>query len=290
MLFITVSMLSEARPIIDFKEMKRIPQETRYQIFQNENTYLIVTGVGGTKAMMAVTYLLTRFQAKKTDFLLSFGTCALIRSAEEFKAVRGGIFQAGRIYNLPFQRACYPDLLYRTPFCEADLVTLPSIYRGGAVPGLPFAIRDPIPLLAEMEAAFVYEAANAFLFAHHIFVLRIVSDDGDCDALTKQTVRGLVAEHGGEIASFIEWIEETDAVKQGKSEDKNIEQALLDEIIYSLRLTSCQQNELIRLAGNYLVRKKTFDGIMSAMPKARVKTKREGKEQYERLRQIFLEP
>jgi len=95
--------------------MKRIPEETRYQIFQGENIYLIVTGTGGTKAMMAAVYLLTRFHAQKTDFLLSFGIGALLHPAGEFKEMQGRMFLARKIENASFKRAHYPDLLYATP-------------------------------------------------------------------------------------------------------------------------------------------------------------------------------
>jgi len=311
-IFIAVSMLSEAKPVIQSKGLKRISQETAYQIFQKGNIHLIVTGVGGMKAMMATTYLLTRFQAQKTDFLLTYGISAFYKGASDFKEACGRLYLARSIRNAAFRRTCYPDLLYATPFPEADLVTLPAIYHKNETSEMissikennepVFSIRDAVPVLVEMEAAFVYEAASQFLFAHHIFVLKMVSDDGTCTTMTKQAVYDLVMGHTAEIAGFVEWLEKLENTspedKTGTSGNREIgktgtgtmEPVLLDKINYDLRLTSYQQNELRQLAGRYLLRKKSFDSILAEIPKTGVKTKREGKAQYERLRKLLMEP
>lgn len=292
MIFITVAMLSEGKPIIRHFGMKRISQETKYQIFRSENTCLIVTGVGGTKAMMATMYLLTRFHAQKTDFLLSIGIGALFSPIEKFDELRGGIYLARKIENAAFKRTFYPDLLYATPFSEADVITLPSVYRKKDGNGAITAPPGPDPVLADMEAAFIYETANVHLYAHHIFILKIVSDDGDIETVTKQTVFDLVNGHIGSILGFLSRVRDA-----GAQEDENAapetdsdSQALLDNLKQTLRLTFYQQNEIQKLAESFLLRKKSIGPLLENIPTDSVKTKKEGKAHYEQLRRLLMEP
>lgn len=50
-----------------------------------------------------------------------------------------------------------------------------------------------------------------FIYAHHIFIFKIVSDEGDTEMISKQTVTGLVAEHAGALSDFADSMEESEA-------------------------------------------------------------------------------
>lgn len=331
MIFMTVAMLSEGRPIIKKKGMKRVAQETMYQIFTCDSTCLIVTGVGGTKAMMATMYMLTRFHAKKTDFLISIGICALIYPVGGFKEYEGRIFVARSIRNFDIHRFFYPDMIHSTPFDEADLVTVQSVYEKDSVDPLyspadkmqtadqtipenkilktsfqmigidvpdgfqgddPVTVSNPspVPVLVDMEASFVYEATVSFIYAHHVFLLKIVSDDGDSDRLTKQHINDLVANHERTISEFIDRLDALEEKNSGFIKSDSQEQMFLDRIKTDLQLTFYQQNELQQLARYFSLRKKTLITILQTIPQIKVKTKKEGREQYEQLRKLLMEP
>lgn len=296
MIFMIVAMLSEGSPIIEKKGMKRLAQETMYQIFTCEGICLIVTGVGGTKAMMATMYMLTRFHAKKTDFLVSIGICALLSPTGGFKEYEGRVFLARSIRNFDFRRSFYPDMIHSTPFDEADLVTVQSVYKKESVDD--FQVDDlvsvsntsSVPVLVDMEASFVYEAAVSFIYAHHVFLLKIVSDDGDSDRLTKQTINSLVANHERTISGFIDRLGPMEEKGSGVIKNDSKEQLFLDRIKTDLQLTFYQQNELQQLARYFSLRKKTLISILQTIPQIKVKTKKEGREQYEQLRKLLMEP
>lgn len=346
MIFILTAMPAEARELIVELGLRRVPEETRYQIFEDGAIRLIITGVGQTKAMMATTYLLTRYQAKNEDFLLNLGISGVVESDISFKQIHGGIFQARSIHNMLFQRTFYPDLIIRTPFAEADLSTDRKVYKKSGsnqeplyfdetVNDVPRDIssnvackarcdgsvdifndvtdntlklqtmeqndlecnskkalyqslqsdsRGAVPQLVDMEAAFIHEAASFFIYTHHLFFLKIISDDGVETCMTKAAVQNLMSVHTKAIAEFILSLEEQ------TPEEQNPIQTLTDRIKTNLRLTKYQQDELDRLVRCYKIRHSNAESVLSAFEIQEVKTKREGSVQYGRIREILLEP
>lgn len=302
--YFVCSMPSEAGPIVRRKGMKRIPEETRYPVYQCEDARLIVTGVGGIRAMTAVVWMLTHFKARKEDFLYSVGICAWCGEPGEYEKARGEIYLARRVFNAPFHRFCYPDLLFSIPFPEADLITLSSVYQktcgpvripcmadgGGGTPerktgaGTP----DEVPLLADMEAAFVLEAASGFIDAHRRIILKIVSDDGDSRHMTPKIVEDLLSRHAESIILLTERLE-GESERASQPSDPGIVPAL-EQIALRLRLTFYQRNELKELAGRYLLRGKSAEELLAQVPEREAVSKKEGRERYEQLRRLLMEP
>lgn len=304
MIFYVTALLPEAKPIIEKHCMKRIPGENKYQIFAGDVCFLIVTGTGGINAMAAVTYLLTRFSTQKTDLLINIGVCAAFASGNEIDGYRGMVFLARSIFNYSFSRSSYPDMIYKTPFHEADVVTVPDLYRKGNISVERMQSFQKIsafnrnsadvPLLIEMEAAYIYEAALRFLYSHNIFILKIVSDDGETGKVTKEAIYGLVDTNIIALSDFVQKLKvfnESGTDTKTAMEFPEYEQMLIDKIIDDLRLTKYQQNEIRKLAHFCLLREKPLGMILEgAADPIKIKTKMEGKILYERLRSRLIEP
>ena len=114
MLYITVALSAEARPLIDHFQLTRT-YTLPYTTFENEEVKLIVTGIGIENAMMATSALLGQFPPSKTDILVNIGICAAPQSFEI-----GEVFLVHKIsYKNNF---LFPDILFEHVLKESDIL------------------------------------------------------------------------------------------------------------------------------------------------------------------------
>ncbi|MHB1483248.1 MAG: hypothetical protein ACYCYI_01165 [Saccharofermentanales bacterium] len=303
MTFYITALPAEAGPFIEKLCMKRLPDENRYRIYAGDGCYLIITGAGGMNAMAAATYLLTRFNAQKTDLVINAGICAAYTEGNEEAGLKGKIFVARSICNSAFGKTAYPDMIYKSPFDEADVMTIPDVYRANHgshtkqefQAGNAFAAKKrETPLLVEMEAAFIYESAIRFIYSHNIITIKIVSDFGETGKITKNMVSGLMGANIADISDFAQKIADFNESGTGKKADAVIpeyDQALIDKIVKELRLTEYQQNEIRKLARFYILRGKPLRRILEEVQDATgTETKKEGKAVYGKLRGQLAAP
>lgn len=329
MIFIIVAMNCEAKPVIENLELMRITDETKIQIFHKEEIYLVITGTGGVSATIAATYALTKYGTGKSDIIISYGICAAFTQDETFRELYGQIFQIKKITNMCNLRDFYPDIIVKTPFPKADILTLPFVYESEFYDSNSsqndFSVSNSIKTakeifkneynkiltfsyiehtknqndnsivksatLIDMESAFIYEACIKFTYSHNIFVFKIVSDNGDSKKFTPSDVSALVLAKEPEITAFISKIK-NEILQQSKA-THNIPRPLqesLIEISKNLRLTDYQIKELVKLTENAFIREKNLKEIFDDTLVTQVKNKVEGKSKYGELRKKLLEP
>ncbi len=182
---------------------------------------LTITGVGPMQAAAVTASVLTDFDAGAQDQLLSLGTAAALtaceysernkdpraqaESSETAEAVRKNIsderlektasmYHIHRITDAATKRDFYPDMLLNTDIPEASLITGAKLLTAQDTWAQVDAQRDKksrqgtladrlaAPLLYDMEAAAVYQAASMFLGPHQMNFLRIVTDHGLSEA------------------------------------------------------------------------------------------------------------
>lgn len=350
MIFISTAMMSEARIFIDRLKLKMNKEENRFRIYENESIKLIITGVGATNAMIATVYLLTRYEAKKTDCLVNLGIAAIISTEnvggtekfnktinpekaipgiknatsedgleflEEENSFLGEIYLASSIENTIMKRSFYPDMILATEFAQSKVITVGEVYfsnknsqnrddygdNSSNAAKLFYAKKNQpdlhtaslnntnTPVLVEMEAAFIYEAAIGFIYSHNIFVLKIISDAGDPENLTPDKVTSLINLNMDKIEAFINLLCEWSHENSRGEIISNSEKRSIDEISKLLRLTQYQRIELLNLSEMYVIRgknlKAALDSFIGISP---VKQKQEGKESYGKIRKILLQP
>lgn len=414
MIFVSIAMMPEARPIIDRFNLKMSKGENRFRIYENESIKLIVTGVGATNAMIATVYLLTRYGAKKTDCLINLGIAAIyipesmqtgvceaqtgktasagvtkaetetklkedaikiqieapVKPTSEADALNdiitmnskmeseiGNIFLASSIENSILKRSFYPDMLLATPFAQAKVITVGEVYFtgksieniyntenksetdkektkrdiksditsdinkncnigirnnlnivNGDKTGLIEAENETLssrshhnnkyfneytssPILVEMEAAFVYEAATGFIFSHNIFVLKIVSDSGDPESLLPVKVTSLIDQNMDKIETFITLLSEWASENMKHEIITESDRKVVEDISNLLKLTQYQRTEFFHLSEMYVIRGKSLKAVLNDFCEiSPVKLKREGKESYDKIRKILLQP
>lgn len=177
---------------------------------------LTICGEGRNNAAAAVAATLAKEGAKRGDILLSIGSAAMLKAAGEDRLL-GKWFLIHALEEEGSGRTFYPELLYRTDFPTARLITGDKVLRrsdatwatetksysstekeispasdSGKENVSPFGTNEFVlmcgerpermdteeTLLYDMESTAVFQSANAFLSLENLFFLRSATDFG----------------------------------------------------------------------------------------------------------------
>jgi len=190
MIYIFTALYCEAYIFIRQFDLVKNYNNTWLQEFYNEGTgiRLVITGTGEVAAAAAVGSVCSIYKPAQSDLLLNVGVCAHTVSQD-------GIFLCSKIIEKATGRTFYPDMLYRHPFCEGTIVT-------GM---LPWNGEDDISAgnLYDMEAAAVYQAGMHFFGPHQMIFLKIVSDRGAAEDVSREQVLHLMEMYQNGIFDYI---------------------------------------------------------------------------------------
>ena len=200
MIYIFCALYHEAEPLIREYGLKKKTDETCFPVFfsEEENILLTVTGCGMNAATAAVARICTKRTPQPADFLVNIGTCAKVsyskgsgqtcrnvseketaagdglHSSDKRKTVQEQSVKAGEVYLCKkimehvTGRTFYPDILYRHPFEEAEIVTGAMLYhtenKTELIPKYETAIKNSVAdgFLYDMEASSIYQAGAYF--------------------------------------------------------------------------------------------------------------------------------
>lgn len=183
MIYLFCALYPEAAPLIKEYRMKRVDFGNGIRMWQKDNELtLVLTGTGQLNAAAVTAAVLSRRKAGSHDFLISYGCCASLNTEKT-----DGIFLAHKITDLQTGRDYYPDLLYETGFAEASLISGNKVYTGAENIGSGE--------LYDMESAAVFHAGSMFFPLHSMFFIRFISDAGQTENLTAETITSLSAEY-----------------------------------------------------------------------------------------------
>lgn len=193
MIYIFQALFCESKNIIEKYNLCKDTEITKYQVFKNndDGICLTVTGSGMCEAAIAVSYICARFDVSEKDFIINAGICASL--------CKNGTFLCNKITDYTTKRTYYPDMLYKTGYPEAHLMTVPVVADSKLLDN----ISDD---LADMEAAAVYQAAIHFVQPHHMFFLKTVSDNGQINDISKEYITGLMKKEENRFFELIETI------------------------------------------------------------------------------------
>lgn len=176
MIYIFTALYHEAQCIITSFDLKKTADSSQFMQFSNETAQirLTVSGVGEIAAAAAVSSTCTQAPPKRTDLLCNIGICAGAGEQE-------GIYMIHKITEQASQKTWYPDILYRHPFPEAEIITAMKPWAGDTIGAGGPAFADAVDgrtVLYDMEAAAVYQAGAYFFGPHQMQFLKMVSDHG----------------------------------------------------------------------------------------------------------------
>ena len=194
---------------------------------------LTICGEGRNNAAAAVAATLAKEEAKKGDLLLSIGSAAMLKGAEEERLL-GKWFLIHALEEAGSGRAFYPELLYQTDFPSARLITGDKVLRrlDAKWPtemgdGRPERVSVEETLLYDMESTAVFQSANAFLSLENLFFLRCSTDFGIGENGSRQLENGKTVpemlreqmrKEEEKVFSFLSNLERLDAEKEKERE------------------------------------------------------------------------
>lgn len=304
MIYVVTALYQEAHGLIRELELKKNTAYAPFEVFDNENAgiRLVVTGVGEIAAAAATAAVCARDGADAADFLINIGCCAAAHAGadrgcepadrdtdsgygEANAAQIGDLYVCHKITEQATGKTFYPDILYRHPWKERELVTGMQPLQRTAAQGV----------LYDMEAAAVYQAGIRFFSPDRMLFLKVVSDFGVVgqERMTAETLAGLLEQHVKAVAAFLanlrEAADEEDALRSGGILQED--EAVLEQLFAVLH---CSQT--MRASARQYI---TYAALTGYDWKAELKEwyargmlpckdRREGKVRLEELKQVLL--
>lgn len=230
MKYIITALDAEARVLIEHYSLKR-NHALPYPLYRNDDTILMVCGMGKMNALMATSALLGYRIPGSGDILLNVGICGAPQTFPIGEALL--IHQI-----LEGERRYYPDILYTHTLRESAILCVDTPQS------------KPAELPVDMESAGVFSAASKFFKLHQMAFLKIVSDHFEPHSVTKESVLTLMESHTITIAALIESLgntcatpvlftpQEAERIDRIKSYFTHAQGAKLDDALCYFRLRS----------------------------------------------------
>lgn len=298
MIYVMMALYQEAHGLIRELKLKKNTAYAPFEVFDNESAgiRLVVTGVGEIAAAAATAAVCARDGADTADFLVNIGCCAAggCEPADRdmdsgygaaHAAQTGDLYVCHKITEQATGKTFYPDILYRHPWKERELVTGMQPLQRAAAHGA----------LYDMEAAAVYQAGIRFFSPDRMIFLKVVSDSGVAgqERMTAEMLAGLLEQHVKAVAGFLAnlWkaADEEEALRSGGILQED--EAVLEQIFAALhcsqtmRASARQYITYAALTGyDWKVELKEWyaRGLLPC------KDRREGKVRLEELKQVLL--
>lgn len=236
MIYYICALQCEAVPFIRRLNLKKNPAYTRMDVFENENSTVMVAGSGILNSAMSVTELFASGGVSAGDFIVNVGICGYMGN-------RNLPFGTALICNMIKSeyngRKYYPDMIYKSPFEEYQVITYNNAVHDGKGRG---------ECLADMEAAGVYEGAIRFVKTSQIAFIKIVSDYCDGNFPSKNQVESYIDENADDIIKWAESVYEliNSTHKAGlTAEEELLMNATADRLRYSVTRRNQLKNQLI---------------------------------------------
>lgn len=203
MIYLITALDAEARVLVDYYRLKR-DTSLPYTLYKNDEIVLLVSGMGKSNAMMAVSALLGWRIPKEKDVLLNIGICGAPSTY--------GIGEALLIHQiLEGDRRYYPDILYTHSLRESSLICV----------DVPQSIPQDHPV--DMESSAIFQAASRFFKLHQMAFIKIVSDHFTPERVTKEGVIELVRSNIAfldEVCTALEKVQGSNALFSAEEREK----------------------------------------------------------------------
>ncbi len=304
MIYVMMALYQEAHGLIRELELKKNTAYAPFEVFDNENAgiRLVVTGVGEIAAAAVVAAVCAQDGADAADFLINIGCCAAANAGADsgcetvdsgmdsgygaaHAAQIGDLYVCHKITEQATGKTFYPDILYRHPWKERELVTGMQPLQRAAAHGA----------LYDMEAAAVYQAGIRFFSPDRMLFLKVVSDFGIAgqERMTAEALTGLLEQHVKEVVAFLtnlrEAADEEETLRSGGilQEDETVLERLFAALHCSqtMRASARQYITYAALTGYDWKAELEEWYARGLLP---CKDRREGKVRLEELKQVLL--
>ena len=298
MIYVMMALYQEAHGLIRELELKKNTAYAPFEVFDNESAgiRLVVTGVGEIAAAAATAAVCARDGADAADFLVNIGCCAAggCEPADRdmdsgygaaHAAQIGDLYVCHKITEQATGKTFYPDILYRHPWKERELVTGMQPLQRAAAHGA----------LYDMEAAAVYQAGIRFFSPDRMIFLKVVSDFGIAgqERMTAEALTGLLEQYVKEVAAFLTNLREAADEEETLRNDGILQE---DEAVLERLFAALHCSQTMRASARQYI---TYAALTGYDWKAELeewyargllpcKDRREGKVRLEELKQVLL--
>ena len=298
MIYVMMALYQEAHGLIRELKLKKNTAYAPFEVFDNESAgiRLVVTGVGEIAAAAATAAVCARDGADTADFLVNIGCCAAggCEPADRdmdsgygaaHAAQTGDLYVCHKITEQATGKTFYPDILYRHPWKERELVTGMQPLQRAAAHGA----------LYDMEAAAVYQAGIRFFSPDRMLFLKVVSDFGIAgqERMTAEALTGLLEQYVKEVAAFLTNLREAADEEETLRNDGILQE---DETVLERLFAALHCSQTMRASARQYI---TYAALTGYDWKAELeewyargllpcKDRREGKVRLEELKQVLL--
>lgn len=304
MIYVVTALYQEAHGFIRELELKKNTAYAPFEVFDNENAgiRLVVTGVGEIAAAAVVAAVCAQDGADAADFLINIGCCAAANAGADsgcetvdsgmdsgygaaHAAQIGDLYVCHKITEQATGKTFYPDILYRHPWKERELVTGMQPLQRAAAHGA----------LYDMEAAAVYQAGIRFFSPDRMLFLKVVSDFGIAgqERMTAEALTGLLEQYVKEVAAFLTNLREAADEEETLRNDGILQE---DETVLERLFAALHCSQTMRASARQYI---TYAALTGYDWKAELeewyargllpcKDRREGKVRLEELKQVLL--
>jgi len=273
MLYIVTALYIEAKPLISLFNLKKDNSYTKFQVFSNEDIKLIISGTGKVKSATALTYLISKEDIKKNDYIVNIGFAASNKNSQ-----LGDIVYVSKIQNAYSDFDFYPEMIYKHNFLEGSLTTFDSIVEKKL---------ENIEYI-DMEAYGFFQTASIFFKKDKIMVLKIVSDILKDKAKDRVLVdfkdENLFSESYNNIYKFLVNFKTVN----DDSDFTITEQELIKKVLENLRLSDTMTYELFNILKYLKIKYGNID-ILKKYENIEVTSKVQAKKLFEEIKNISLQ-
>lgn len=179
-----VALSAEAHPLIGYYKLRRLHNISAFEVYENENVRLIVSGMGKINAAVATAYLAGLVNTGAPQVWLNVGI------AGGNAASLGDLVMINSITDTETRKTYYPSICFDSSLPQTAIKTVSN-------PDVKYR-QDT---LFDMEAAGFFIAASRFAPVELVHCCKIISDNSDqaVDTVNKGAVIGMVQSALGKV-------------------------------------------------------------------------------------------
>lgn len=281
MIYIVCALFIEAKPLIKKYDLKKENSFQKFQIFSNEDMKLIISGVGKIKSAIAITYLFENFKVKESDFIINLGYCASTNYNDKLNE----IVMISKIKSAYSNQAYYPDMLYKHDFIEGTTICYDKVVETYESEASKYE-----NIYIDMESIGFFEAASMYLKKDKIIVLKLISD-----ILRKRKEDRTIIDINNKIdldkiyQKIYDFIENLKAFIVYDNNFSDLEEKYISKISNTLKLTDTMYYEFLNLLKYLKLSKQDIIVFLKKYETMEIKTKLEGKKQFEDIKKRIIE-
>jgi len=273
MLYIVTALYIEAKPLISLFNLKKDNTYTKFQVFSNENTKLIISGTGKIKSATALTYLISNKDIKENDYIINISFIASSNNNSQL----GEIVYISKIQNAYSDTTFYPEMIYKHNFLEGSLTTFDKIVEK-KIENIEYI---------DMEAYGFFQTASIFFKKDKIIVLKIISDILK-EKLEDRILFGfkdetLFNKSYKKIYDFL--LKFINILNDNKNNFSNSEQDLIKKVLENLKLSDTMTYEFFNILKYLKIKYRNID-ILKKYENIEINSKLQGKKIFEEIREF----